>query len=109
MKSNLLKLIILAAATGVITLGCDVHVTPPATEVAVNEAPPPPPIQVDVQTPMPAPGYIWIGGVWAWGPGDHWVWERGHWDRPPHAGAVWVPHRYEARGDRRVFVRGGWR
>jgi len=114
MKTNLLKSIVLAAVAGHFAAGCEVYVRPPAAEVAVTApgvevAAAPPVAEVDVQPPMPGSGFIWIGGNWVWGPGGRWVWERGRWDRPPHPGAVWVPHRYEYRNGRHVFVRGGWR
>ena len=107
MQMKLLNAIILAAVLAGVGAGCAVRVAPPAAEVEVGGAPPT--AQMDVEGPMPGPGYVWIGGVWTWGPGGRWVWERGHWDRPPHPGAVWVPHRYEYRNGRHVFVRGGWR
>jgi hypothetical protein len=75
-------------------------------EVDVS-GPPPAPIDETV-TVSPGVGFIWIGGAWAWGPGG-WHWEAGRWGRPPHAGAVWVPHHYAYRGGRHVWVRGGWR
>jgi hypothetical protein len=115
MKTKLLKSIVAITAAGFFAAGCDVYVRPPAVgvtatvpgEVEVDAAPPP--AQVDVETPMPGPGFVWIGGVWAWGPGGRWIWQGGHWDHPPRSGAVWVPHRYEYRNGRHVFVRGGWR
>jgi hypothetical protein len=75
-------------------------------EVEVGTAPPPP--LVETVTVAPDPAFIWVGGVWVWG-GGGWRWEGGHWGRPPHPGAIWVPHRYEYRGGRHVWVRGGWR
>ncbi|MGP8199900.1 MAG: hypothetical protein ACLQU4_10400 [Limisphaerales bacterium] len=109
MKIRMLKPIVLAVAMGLCAAGCNVHMTPPGAEVVVSGAPPPPPVEVDIETPMPGPGFIWIGGAWVWGPAGGWVWERGHWDRPPFFGAAWVPHHYEMRNGRHVFVRGGWR
>jgi len=108
MNIKLLNSIVLAVATGLCVAGCDVRVAPPTAEVAVSSAPPPPPAEVDIQSPAPGPDFVWIGGVWVWGPGG-WGWERGHWDRAPFRGAVWVPHHYEYRGGRHVFVRRGWR
>jgi hypothetical protein len=105
MKIKLLKSIVLAAATVLFAVGCDVEVKPPGTEVQVAAAPPP--AQVEVETPAPGADFVWIGGAWVWGPGGSWGWQGGHWDRPPHAGAVWVPHRYDT--GKHVFVRGGWR
>ena len=56
---------------------------------------------------VPGPGFIWIGGYWHWN--GRWVWNRGHYERPPHAGAAWVRARYENHGGRRVYVHGYWR
>jgi len=106
---KVLKSIVLAVATGLCVAGCGIHFSAPPAEMAVSSAPPPLPVEVGVQTPMPGRDYVWIGGVWVWGPGGNWVWQAGHWDRPPFRGAVWVPHRYEYRNGRHVFVRGGWR
>ena len=75
------------------------------TEVVVKEAPPAP--IVEAVTIAPASDYVWVGGAWVWRGG--WVWDRGHWDRPPRVGLAWVPHRYVYRGGAHVFVRGGWR
>ena len=74
-------------------------------EVVVAEAPPAP--MVETVTISPGPGFLWIGGNWVWR--GHWYWERGHWLRPPHPGAVWVPHHYFFRDGHHVFIRGGWR
>ena len=50
----------------------------------------PPPLPVYVQPPIPAPGYIWTPGYWAWGPyGYYWV--PGTWVEPPSVGLLWTP------------------
>jgi len=106
----------LLVATGLLLVsGCVVRervvyrqAPPPATtgeEVVVTDAPPPP--IVETVTLSPGPAFIWVGGGWVWR--GHWAWERGRWVRPPHPGAVWVPHHYEYRGGVHVFIRGGWR
>lgn len=109
MKISLLKTLVISVALTGFFVGCDVSVRPPGAEVEVSTPPPPPPVQVDVETPMPGPDYVWIGGVWVWGPGDHWVWAKGHWDRPPYRGATWVAPNYAFHNGKHVFVRGGWR
>jgi WXXGXW repeat (2 copies) len=55
----------LRAANGQLVLG-----------VSVNEAPPPLPVYD--QPPIPAPGYLWVPGYWAWSEGDgtRWVVQR---------------------------------
>ena len=75
------------------------------TEVAVDEAPPAP--VVEEIGMAPAPGFIWIGGYWGWN--GRWMWQSGHWGRPPHRGALWIGPRYAIRGGRHVFIRGYWR
>jgi hypothetical protein len=74
-------------------------------EVVVTEPPPAPIVEATVIAP--GPSFVWVGGCWMWH--GRWVWEHGHWDRPPHPGAVWVAHRYVYRGGRHVWIRGGWR
>jgi hypothetical protein len=67
----------------------------------------PPDALVEVHGGMPGPEFVWIGGYWQWH--SRWVWEPGHWERPPHVGARWeAPHwEHGARGWR--FHRGRWR
>jgi hypothetical protein len=64
----------------------------------VEVAPPPP--RDELRPLAPGPGYIWIGGNWAWQLGRH-VWIGGRWTLPP-AGRVWVPGQWNHRGH-------GWR
>jgi hypothetical protein len=114
-----IKFLMLIAGVSVAAPGCVVreHAAYRGPDVAVDAtagdaevvatSAPPPPIEETV-TVAPDPTFVWIGGVWLWG-GGGWRWEGGHWARPPHAGAVWVPHRYVYRNGRHVWVRGGWR
>lgn len=101
-------LLVLAGAcllTGCVYRERVVYRPPAAAEVVATEAPPLP--QAEVITVAPGPDFVWIGGGWVWR--SRWVWERGHWEHPPRIGAVWVPHHYEYRGGRHIFIRGGWR
>jgi hypothetical protein len=59
---------------------------PQANTVYVAQPPPPPPVETVVVAP--GPGYVWIGGEWAWNGG--WIWVAGHWGYPPYPRAVWV-------------------
>ncbi len=59
---------------------------PQASTVYVAQPPPPPPAETVVVAP--GPGYVWIGGEWAWNGG--WIWVAGHWGYPPYPRAVWV-------------------
>jgi len=50
----------------------------------------PPPLPVYVQPPVPAPGYIWVPGYWAYGD-DGYYWVPGTWVLPPTVGVLWTP------------------
>ena len=42
------------------------------------------------QPEIPAPGYIWTPGYWAYGP-DGYFWVPGTWVEPPSVGLLWTP------------------
>ena len=50
----------------------------------------PPELPVYVQPEIPAPGYIWTPGYWAWGP-EGYFWVPGTWVLPPAVGLLWTP------------------
>ncbi len=116
MKTNLLNFVLAASLAALLPAACSVSVRLPAVGVAVavpgvvivSGAPPPAPPYTEVIVASPGPGFVWITGAWVWG-GNRWVWEGGRWERPPRPGAVWVPHHYEFRDGRHVYVRGGWK
>ncbi|MBS0378313.1 MAG: YXWGXW repeat-containing protein [Proteobacteria bacterium] len=56
--------------------------------VSVNIAPPVLPVYV--QPAIPAPGYLWTPGYWAWGPAGYY-WVPGTWVLPPAVGLLWTP------------------
>jgi hypothetical protein len=58
--------------------------------VGVSVGFPPPILPVYVQPPMPAVGYIWTPGYWAWN-GVAYYWVPGTWVMPPYYGALWTP------------------
>jgi len=68
---------------------------------------PPPAPQAEIVLVAPGPGFIWISGEWVWR--DRWVWVGGHWDRPPHPHAVWVPGNWTKHGQRYRKNPGHWR
>src|SRR6516225_11365812 len=49
--------------------------------IAVDVAPPPLPVYD--QPPIPAPGYIWTPGYWAWDDATGYYWVPGTWVLPP--------------------------
>ncbi|MGA2420435.1 MAG: hypothetical protein ABSG69_10145 [Candidatus Acidiferrum sp.] len=58
-------------------IGISVHVAPPA-------------LPVYVQPPLPAPGYLWTPGYWAYGDAGYY-WVPGVWVQPPRVGVLWTP------------------
>jgi hypothetical protein len=50
----------------------------------------PPVLPVYVQPALPAPGYIWTPGYWAYGDAGYY-WVPGVWVQPPTAGLLWTP------------------
>jgi len=50
----------------------------------------PPALPVYVQPPLPAPGFIWTPGYWAYGDAGYY-WVPGVWVHPPSVGLLWTP------------------
>jgi hypothetical protein len=58
--------------------------------ISVNVAPPELPVYV--QPPIPAEGYIWTPGYWAWNPEyQDYYWVPGTWVMAPQVGFLWTP------------------
>lgn len=85
-------------------------VTPASAQVAVgitvNFAPPP--IPVYVQPPIPAEGYLWVPGYWAYDPVTGYYWVPGTWVRPPAVGLLWTPPYWGFEGGVYGFHAGYW-
>ena len=60
-----------------IGIGISVHVAPPV-------------LPVYEQPPLPAPGYLWTPGYWAYGDAGYY-WVPGVWVQPPSVGLLWTP------------------
>ncbi|MGG6462876.1 YXWGXW repeat-containing protein [Solilutibacter silvestris] len=69
----------------------------------------PPPLMIYEQPMIPAPGYIWVPGYWAWADdiGDYY-WVPGQWVLPPFAGALWTPGYWAWNDGVYFFHRGYW-
>jgi hypothetical protein len=53
---------------------------------------PPPPLPYYEQPPIPAEGYIWAPGYWAWDPvALDYYWVPGTWVEPPQPELLWTP------------------
>jgi hypothetical protein len=61
-----------------------------AVAVGVSITVAPPALPVYVQPAIPAPGYIWTPGYWAWGAAGYY-WVPGTWVLPPAVGVLWTP------------------
>lgn len=79
----------------------------PAQPVAVSITVAPPVLPIYVQPPLPAPGYIWTPGYWAWGPGGY-FWVPGTWVLPPAVGLLWTPGYWGWVNSVYIWHRGYW-
>lgn len=80
---------------------------PASAGVFVSVTVAPPPLPVYVQPAIPAPGYIWVPGYWAYDDGDYY-WVPGTWILPPYSGALWTPGYWGWNEGVYVFHTGYW-
>src|SRR5215469_4341450 len=97
----------LICAVGVFALlgPCSPQLSSAQVAVAITTAPPPLPIYE--QPPLPAPGYIWTPGYWAYGP-DGYFWVPGTWVEPPGVGVLWTPGYWGWNNGLFVWTPGFW-
>jgi hypothetical protein len=67
----------------------------------------PPELPVYEQPALPAYGYIWAPGYWAYGP-DGYFWVPGTWVQPPSVGLLWTPGYWGWRDGVYGFNAGYW-
>ena len=120
----MLRISWLAGLVGVLAAalaGCVVTpYSPPPAAVAPSQPPPtsyetteeqapeaPPPLPVYDQPPAPEDGYVWIPGVWRWGP-EGYFWVPGTWVAPPQVGFLWTPGYWAYVGTVYEFHPGHW-
>jgi hypothetical protein len=77
-----------------IGIGISVHIAPPA-------------LPVYVQPPIPAEGYLWNPGYWAYGDAGYY-WVPGVWVQPPSVGVLWTPPYWGFAGGVYGFHAGYW-
>jgi glyoxylase-like metal-dependent hydrolase (beta-lactamase superfamily II) len=85
--------------------GIPIHATR-AAEAEIRAAPPA--VIVEERPAPPSGEYIWIDGYWHWDARQY-IWQTGHWDRPPHANFIWVAPRYERHEQDYRYTPGQWR
>ncbi|MFY9657719.1 MAG: YXWGXW repeat-containing protein, partial [Methylocystis sp.] len=76
-------------------------------DVSVSAEVPPPPLPVYMQPPIPAEGYLWVPGYWAWNRYDY-FWVPGYWTLPPEPGLLWTPGYWGWNNGAYVFNAGYW-
>ncbi|HTW76108.1 MAG TPA: YXWGXW repeat-containing protein, partial [Steroidobacteraceae bacterium] len=73
--------------------------------VSINVAPPVLPVYT--QPPIPAAGYLWVPGYWAWADGGYY-WVPGTWVEPPQPGLLWTPGYWAWVNGAYVWNEGYW-
>ena len=69
----------------------------------------PPALPVYEQPPIPAPGYMWTPGYWAWSPDDQdYYWVPGTWVSAPQVGYLWTPGYWGWSGGAFMWNQGYW-
>jgi hypothetical protein len=90
----LLLLALPIASHAQVSLGVSVNIEPP--ELPVYEQP-----------PLPAVGWMWTPGYWAWGDDDYY-WVPGTWVEPPSVGVLWTPGYWGFESGAYLFHEGYW-
>jgi hypothetical protein len=88
MRNRWLKSLVPALALATLPVLPTVSHAGIAVGVSITVAPPVLPVYV--QPPLPAPGYFWTPGYWAYGD-DGYYWVPGTWILPPQPGLLWTP------------------
>lgn len=76
-------------------------------QVVVSITVAPPVLPVYVQPVIPAEGYLWTPGYWAYGP-EGYFWVPGVWVLPPQVGLLWTPGYWGWRGGVYLWNGGYW-
>ncbi len=83
-----LRNLLFAAAVAVPMLTLPAQQAQASVFISVGFAPPALPVYE--QPPLPAPGYLWTPGYWAYGDAGYY-WVPGVWVQPPSVGVLWTP------------------
>jgi hypothetical protein len=77
-----------------------------AVGISVNFGPPALPVYE--QPILPAEGYLWTPGYWAYDGPDGYYWVPGTWIQPPQVGFLWTPGFWGWGGNAFFFHEGYW-
>jgi hypothetical protein len=104
LRSSLFALLLSVAMPVCLTVPVQAQI---AIDVSAEIAPPPLPYYE--QPIIPAEGYIWVPGYWAWDSavGDYY-WIPGTWVEPPQRELLWTPAYWGWEGGRYLFHSGYW-
>lgn len=104
LRSSVFALVLSAALPAYMILPAHAQI---AIDVSAEVAPPPLPYYE--QPIIPAEGYIWVPGYWAWDPGESdYYWVPGTWVLPPQPEFLWTPAYWGWVGGRYIFHPGYW-
>ena len=103
-RSSVLALMLSAASAAMLAGAARAQVS---IDIPVDLAPPPLPYYE--QPVIPAEGYIWVPGFWAWDEtqGDYY-WVPGTWVEPPQPELLWTPAYWGWVDGRYLFHAGYW-
>jgi hypothetical protein len=103
-RSSVLALMLSAAPAAIFVVPAQAQIS---VDVRVDVAPPPLPYYE--QPVIPADGYLWIPGYWAWDPvAVDYYWVPGTWVEPPERDLLWTPAYWGWNEGRYVFYPGYW-
>ena len=91
-------------------LACPLLMAAPApcrAQIGISVQLAPPVLPVYVQPPIPAEGYLWTPGYWAY-QGAAYSWVPGAWVEPPSVGMLWTPPYWGWGGGGYLFHAGYW-
>jgi len=99
--SVMFSLLLGAATIPVITLAA-------SAQIVITVGVPPPPLPVYDQPDIPAPGYFWTPGYWAYDDYYGYYWVPGTWVEPPESGLLWTPGYWGYDNGNYVYFDGYW-
>jgi hypothetical protein len=70
----------------------------------------PPKARIEVRTPTPVAGSVWIPGYYVYNGGrSDYDWTPGRWQVPPAPKQVWIAPRYRRNGNHYDYYEGSWK